>query len=267
MTISQNPKVSVLTTVYNGLKYLPETVEGVLNQTLNDFEYVIVDDGSDDGTLDYLNSLSDPRIRIISLQRSGRGVALNAGLAACKADLVAIIDADDIDSPIRLEVEQRLMDKYSELSVLSCRAVVDINELYTGPLSDFPLVHIVSKDFIKRTPISHSGAMIRRKSFLAVGGYNEKRKDLFDYDLWLRMAERGYSFGRIHACLVYKRIHVGQNFEVQHRIRYLWSGFKGRLRAIRLFSSNPFDLLYPVACFIYGLFPIKIRRRFSMKGR
>ena len=262
---SEKPKVSVLTTVYNGFPYLPETVDGVLNQTFRDFEYVIVNDGSDDETCQYLESLSDPRVRVIMLPRSGRGIALNKGLEDCISDLVAIIDADDIDSPIRLEVQQKLMNENSDLAVLSCRAAIDIGELYVGPYRDFPIVHVNFKDFIKRTPISHSGAIIRRVVLLDVGGYNEKRKDLFDYDLWLRLAEKGFSFGRAHGYLVYKRIHAGQNFEVRHRIRYLWSGFKGRMRAIRLFSKNPFDLFYPFACFMFGLLPINIRRKYSVK--
>lgn len=256
----KKPKVSVLTTVYNGLPYLKETVEGVLNQTLRDFEYVIVDDGSDDGTCQYLEGLKDPRIRLILLPRSGRGVALNMGLAACRSDLVAVIDADDVDSPIRLEQQWRLMNEYLELSVLSCNCALDIKYLYTGPYYDLPIIRVDPKDFIKRTPISHSGAIMRRKTVIEVGGYNEKRRDLFDYDLWLRLAEKGYSFGRVGAPLVYKRVHNNQEFEAKHRLRYLCSGFKCRMKAIRLFSRNPMDLIYPFAGFMYGLLPIKFRR-------
>lgn len=258
------PKISVLTTVYNGSKYLHETVESVLSQTFEDFEYIIVDDGSTDGTLGYLKSLNDPRIRVISLPRSGRGTALNKGLMACTSDFIAIIDADDVNSPIRLEVQMRYMDRHPEMTVLSCvcrpdKEGLDLQISKLCACSD--VLHIGHSSFMKRTPISHSGVLMRRDPVLNVGGYDEARKNLYDYDLWLRLAKDGCSFAKVPANLVFKRIHNKQNFESRDRIRYLAAGFNCRIRAVRLFSKNPFNYFYPIAGFIYGLLPIRIRKR------
>lgn len=258
---SEKAKVSVLTTVYNGFPYLPETVEGVLNQTFKDFEYVIVDDGSDDETRSYLDTLDDPRVRVVLLKRSGRGVALNVGVNACRSDLVAIIDADDVDSPIRLEVQYNAMKAYQDIDVLSCLYVLNYDDLHVEDSNDLEIVNIDPRNFVRRTQLQHPGAMIRRGALLGVGGYDERRKNLFDYDLWLRLAEKGHKLARISAPLIYKRLHKGQKFEESNRFEYLWAGFKCRMRSFCLFSKNPLDIFYPFAGFIFGFLPLKIRRK------
>ena len=88
-------EVSVITTTYNSLEYLPLSIESIQNQTFNNYEHIVVNDGSTDGTKDYLDSLKDQKIRVIHLERSGRGVALNKGLEESKGKYVAILDADD----------------------------------------------------------------------------------------------------------------------------------------------------------------------------
>ena len=94
--------VSVITTTYNGLPFLPEAVRSVLEQTLTDFEYVIVDDGSTDETADVVGSIADERIRYVGCQRIGRASALNVALKESRGRYVANLDSDDWMLPERL---------------------------------------------------------------------------------------------------------------------------------------------------------------------
>jgi glycosyltransferase involved in cell wall biosynthesis len=255
------PKISIITTVYNGMPHLPETVDSVLGQTLDDFEYVIVDDGSVDGTPQYLASIEDDRVRVVSLPRSGRGVALNAGVRESTAELIAIIDADDVCSVRRLEMQYAWMRGHEDLDVISCVCTLEQGELNAHTSDRDDVVPVQPRQLIRRTPIAHSGVIMRREAIESVGGYDEARKNLFDYDLWLRLAAHGYRFGKVRLPLVYKRIHAGQNFERGKRLRYLVAGFLGRMKAAKMFAASPIDYLYPFAGFVYGMLPVYLRRR------
>src|ERR1700740_1969587 len=97
--------VAVLMTVYNGMPYLPRAVESVLEQTFRDFRFVIVNDGSIDGTVQYLAGITDPRVLVLHQAKRGTGAAANHGLKHCNADFVARMDADDVALSGRLEAQ------------------------------------------------------------------------------------------------------------------------------------------------------------------
>ena len=106
------PAVTVIMTVYNGEIYLAEAIESVLTQTLSDFEFTIVDDGSDDGTPAILaEAEQDPRVRVIRVGRIGRARALNVAWKNGSAAYVANLDADDRAEPQRLELQLREVRK------------------------------------------------------------------------------------------------------------------------------------------------------------
>ena len=101
--MAAEPKVSVVMSVYNGAKYLREAVDAVLAQTFSQFELIIVDDGSVDGTQEILAGCSDARIRLLRNDRNlGPAVARNRALAAARGEYIAIQDADDASAPARL---------------------------------------------------------------------------------------------------------------------------------------------------------------------
>src|SRR5215211_725311 len=99
------PKVSVVMTVFNAERYLREAIESVLNQTFGDFEFVIVDDGSTDRSLDILKEYAqrDPRIRLISRENKGIVASANEGIAVARGQYLARMDADDVSLPQRFE--------------------------------------------------------------------------------------------------------------------------------------------------------------------
>src|SRR5436190_17183838 len=124
------PKISVLMSVRNGLPYLKETVPSILGQTFEDFEFVIVDNASTDGTREYLKEINTitGRIRLLLNERDlGHSGGLNRGLHACRAEWIARIDADDLALPDRLERQLGFVEDHPDVKVTSCLAYY-INE-------------------------------------------------------------------------------------------------------------------------------------------
>ena len=141
MTIS--PLVSVVCAVHNALPYLPEAMQSILSQTFSDLELIIVDDASTDGTVDYVKSLDNPRVRLIRREKSNLSEALNAGIADARADLIARIDGDDIALPHRIENQYRFMtdtpavelaDRSDSASMISARRKLDCNSSDSFPI-------------------------------------------------------------------------------------------------------------------------------------
>ena len=124
--MNPKPKVTVFMTVYNGEKFLDECIKSILNQTLQDFEFIIVNDGSTDGSQGILNKYAgkDSRIKIIqNRQNFGVPKSLNKAIRAAKGEYLARMDADDIALPQRLEKQVDFLEKHREFFLIGCGAV------------------------------------------------------------------------------------------------------------------------------------------------
>src|SRR5690348_3230877 len=109
-------KLSVVMAVHNALPYLEEALLSALAQTFEDFEVIAVDDGSTDGSLEYLRKVTDSRVRIIALHtRGGQGAARNIGIGLSNSEYVAFMDADDISLPNRLERQVEYLDRNPDI--------------------------------------------------------------------------------------------------------------------------------------------------------
>lgn len=113
------PKISVVMSAYNNKPYIEDAVQSILNQTCPDFEFLIIDDCSTDGTLEYLQSLRDPRIRLIT-HDSNQGLiyCLNEGLDLATGEYIARMDSDDISAPRRFETQLQYMEEHPDVGVL-----------------------------------------------------------------------------------------------------------------------------------------------------
>ena len=187
-----SPKVSVLTSVYNGEKYIKECVDSILNQTFSDFEYVILNDGSIDQTRNILEKYTDPRLRIVHQENLGIPKSLNKGVSLCRTDLIAHLDADDYVHSHWLEKQLDFMNQNQDLVFCGSQ----FEELFNGKLysQSYPFVE---KDYKIRESlcfmncIPHSFTIIRKPLFLKVGGYDLNLIVAHDYDLWIRLLEKG----------------------------------------------------------------------------
>lgn len=118
------PRVSIITPAYNAGRYLPEAVASVLEQSFQDWELIIINDGSTDGTRDYLESLTDPRIRIVHQPNGGVSSARNAGLDCARGEFVTFMDADDALPRESLAVRVSYLDAYPEVTVVDGRITI-----------------------------------------------------------------------------------------------------------------------------------------------
>jgi glycosyltransferase involved in cell wall biosynthesis len=184
------PKVSVVMAAYNAEKYLKEAVDSILNQTFEDFEFIIVNAGSTDGTQTILDSYQDLRMVIINDHYIGRSEARNKAIKLSKGGYIAIMDADDIALPERLEREVKFMDRHKEIAIVGGYYFF-INE--NGKMVGIDKVLTESDEIKERLPIAntfgHSTVMVRKSCFEYVGGYREELKGAEDYDLFLRLSE------------------------------------------------------------------------------
>ena len=182
-------QVTVLMAVYNGEKHLREAIDSVLGQTFNNFEFLIVDDASTDGTAEILRSLSDSRIRIIrNNENMGLPKSLNRGLELARGEYIARIDADDIAIPTRIERQAQHLDEHLEVGLVVSGVKV-INE--RGDVVYISECHASSEaihyNLLFYNCIFHSSAMFRASTVSALGGYDEGFPRASDYDLWSRI--------------------------------------------------------------------------------
>tara|TARA_Y100000758_G_C15715118_1_gene298713 strand:+ start:62 stop:490 length:429 start_codon:yes stop_codon:yes gene_type:complete len=115
------PRVSVVTSVYNGEAYVEECIDSILNQTFQDFEYIILNNGSTDRTAEILNHYTDSRIHIIHQENLGISRSLNKGINLSKSELIARLDADDYALPQRLEKQIAFMEQHPKVVLCGSR--------------------------------------------------------------------------------------------------------------------------------------------------
>jgi len=188
-------KVSVVMSVYNGECYLREAVDSILNQTFTDFEFIIIDDGSTDGTWKILNGYRDPRIRLVQNEENiGLTRSLNKGLALAEGEYVARQDADDVSLPSRFEKEVALLDEQPDVVLVSGNIdLIDSDgQVWRHCSRRAGCPRLVAWFLLFRNYLGgHSLVMFRRQPVVDLGGYSEERPYGQDYELWLRLAEVG----------------------------------------------------------------------------
>lgn len=186
-------QVSVLMSVYNSERFLKKAIDSVLYQSFNDFEFIIIDDGSTDNSLSILKSYSDPRIRIYSQENMGlnKGLAktFNLGIEKCKGKYIARMDSDDICDPKRLELQYNYLERNHDVSVLGTGVwYIDANGVR---LRKYLLCcnHKDIKSYLSqgKACIVHPSTMIRKNIFKKVGKYRFSTCE--DFDLWFRISK------------------------------------------------------------------------------
>lgn len=257
--------ISVLTTAYNAERYIGETIECILNQDYTNFEYVIVDDGSKDKTAAIVKTYSDPRLRLIEVGRIGRGKALNQAINESRGEYIAIQDADDISHPRRLSTEIAYLKKNNDQGLIGASTIIfyDDQTPIWPDINDYQInteVLVDSKDgLVYFNPISHTSLMIPKFILEKVGRYDQTRKNLYDWDLYLRVAAHGFGIYQLSLPLVGKRLHSKQYFERKDRVTYLFDCMKLQINAAILFKRYGLPLLSIPILFFYRLAPIKLR--------
>lgn len=204
------PKVSVVIPAYNAMSYLPETIENVLQQTLEDFEAIVVNDGSSDGIERWFSeTVTDPRVTLISQANQGPASARNMGIQRCQGRYIAFLDADDLWEPDKLRKQVEILDEDPTAGVVyTWVSYIDRHGRTTGRIRKNAAEGRVWSALIQHNIIEcGSVALVRRECFEKVGLFDESLRSLEDLDMWLRLAQH-YLFRRISEPLVYYRQHT-----------------------------------------------------------
>ena len=210
----ETPKVSVVMPTYNAERYLAQAIDSVLAQTYRDFEFLIVNDGSSDGTLDIAEAYAqkDPRIRIISQENQGGAAARNNGMEVARGEWIAMMDADDLMLPNRLERQLAFLRENPDVAVASAFVYhIDAQNRVIGQNeSDLTNREMLQRKLTLNAPFgfSHPAVILNKKTVQAVGGYRPQFEPAEDIDLWNRVAENGHTVLVQPEFLLKYRIHV-----------------------------------------------------------
>lgn len=186
-----NPKITVLMSVYNGQDLLSEAIHSILNQSYNDFEFLIIDDGSTEPLDDLSERYKDKRIVVLRQENMGLTRSLNKGFALARGQYVARMDADDVSSTKRLEAQVNELDTDDRLDLVGCffdvidreDRLVERKELITDPVYRLWRLQFHNN-------YGHGTVMLRRKAVISAGLYNEDLTYAQDYDLWSRLSRK-----------------------------------------------------------------------------
>ena len=182
--------LSVVLSTFNDEKFIRYSVESILNQTYPYFEFIIVNDGSTDGTLDIIKEFDDDRIIIIDKPNTGLADSLNVGFARAKYKWIARMDADDIALPNRFENQVRYIR--SDIGVIGGQYVEMSENAQTNIQWELPLKNINIKAYLSLgvSKIVHPSALINKDAFELVNGYDPNFVAAQDLDLWLRISRK-----------------------------------------------------------------------------
>lgn len=188
--MATGPCVSVIMSVYNGAPHLYACVQSILQQHFRDFEFLIVNDGSTDGSSEILRNLAktDDRIRLIERENRGLVASLNELVAAARAPLLARMDSDDISMPDRLSRQVAYLADHPDVGILGCNTHdLDENGVITRAREKYPLSPATARLSLEHgPPVCHPSVMMRTTLIRRLSAYRPAFRHAEDYDLWLR---------------------------------------------------------------------------------
>lgn len=196
MSTSHKAPLSVIMPAYNAEAYIGQAIESVLQQSFTDFEFIIVNDGSKDNTLNVIKRYNDPRIKLIDQANKGLIDTLNDSINIASADIIARMDADDICKPNRFQVEYDfLTNNPDHVLVGSVVDIIDKDGNYLMPLYPVGYTHdeIVTNIDVK-CPFNHPSVMFRKDAVIRAGYYPKNALTFEDHLLWKKLA----NIGKVH---------------------------------------------------------------------
>jgi glycosyltransferase involved in cell wall biosynthesis len=257
------PRVSVVTAVYNGERYADRAIPGILGQTFTDFEYIIVDDGSQDRTPEILGELAarDSRVRIFSPGRLGVSAAANYGISQARGEYIARQDFDDRSYPDRLRLQVELLDAHPEVGVVgSYYILVDENrgERYVRmPPTEHSEILAAMAKYI---PFANTTVTFRKRVWTESGGYAEVA-DLEDLLLWVKVAQLGWRFATVREILGEHYVHPSSFFHRSYKYVDRQRGLaRVQAQAVRDLGLPSWMYLFALGRYAYSYCPTPIKR-------
>ncbi len=214
-------KVSIVIPAYNAMTYLSETLASVFQQTFSDFEVLLVDDGSTDSIQAWVEqSVSDPRVKLISQVNQGLSAARNTGITHSQSEYIAFLDADDLWHPSKLERQVQWLEAHPTVGLIyNWTTLIDSSGKPTGRVLGSAIEGNVLPEILQRNIIDCPSVLVRRQCFDRVGLFDCALRSVEDWDMWIRIAAV-YPFAVTPEPLVYYRQHpsnMSKNWRVMEQ--------------------------------------------------
>jgi glycosyltransferase EpsE len=257
------PRVSVVSTVYNGELYFDRAIPGILAQTFDDFEFIVVDDGSSDGSLGKLRELAerDARVRVFAPGRLGAAAAYNYGVAQAQGEYIARQDFDDCSYPDRLRLQVAFLDSHPEVGVVGGHYVLIDERRNERYVRIPPTEHAaILSSMARGVPLAHTVATFRRRVWTEAGGY-PLVKNLIDMRFWLRVGKLGWRFANVPVLVGEHYVHDSswfhRSFEYVERQRDL---ARVQAQAVRELGLPSWMYLFSLGRHAYAYLPADLKR-------
>lgn len=234
------PQVTVIIPAYNAMNYLSETVSSVLKQTFTDFEVLIINDGSTDSIVTWASEITEERVHLISQENQGLPGARNTGIRYAQGEYIALLDADDLWEPTKLEKQVQCFQQNPDVGVVyTWTLLIDEYGKPTGRIFASQAQGNVWKELLETDVISNgSSAIVRRECFETVGVFDRTLTSAEDLDMWLRIAAH-YSFAVIKEPLTLYRQYSSSMSKNRQRM------FQNLRTVIeKAFQTAPLEMLY-----------------------
>jgi len=185
------PLVSIIMGVHNGEEYLQSSIESVLSQTFDDFEFIIIDDGSVDNSAKIVQAFDDPRIVFMQQKNEGLAKTLDKGIVMSRGKYIARQDQDDISLPTRLEKELQLLISRPSIGVVGTfftyfdENTLEPKETISQPFKDID----IRRSLLIHNPIGHGTAMFKKSVYEKIGPYTDELGPIEDFQLWLKASD------------------------------------------------------------------------------
>lgn len=203
--------IAVIIPAYNSVRYLKETLDSVMHQTLPPVEVLVNDDGSTDGTPDLAESYGAP-IRVFRRSHQGPSASRNFAASQSSCEWLAFIDSDDLWEPAKLHQQMEELERHPQADLCYCARVAFEEEngaFRRGRVYPVPPADRIREALFRNTTFLPSSVLIRRSTFLSVGGFDPAIRFCEDWDLWLRLLHRGVRFAACAQPLLLYRQHEG----------------------------------------------------------
>ena len=259
ISMCSRPKVSVLIPAFNAEEFIGEAIYSVLKQDFQDFELIVINDGSDDNTAKIVLGISDNRIRLINQANVGHCCARNRGIKESIGEYIAFLDADDVWSPYKLGKQVSLLDEKSEYGMIYSRGkVINAQGDYLRPFAVPGFEGYILDKLLFNASLIHSSSVIIRKKIIDVlGAFDEKLRSYEDWDLWLRVAVR-YHIGFINEPLFLLRVTKSGNSARKCREQFFIEDL--------LFIINRVFEQHEVKMRIKSMKPLVLSNAYKMEG-
>jgi glycosyltransferase involved in cell wall biosynthesis len=256
-------RVSVVTAVYNGESYISRAIPSILSQRYSDFEFIIVDDGSTDGTPSLIRDLArrDRRVRVLSPGRIGFSNALNLGIQEAQGEYIARQDFDDISYPDRVSLQVQFLDDHSECALVGGYYIVADENRREDYVRRPPLQHHdIVRQMSRRIPFAHTIVMFRRAAWEQAGGYPVV-DDIEDLRLWIRFAQLHWELANIPVVLGKHWVHPQSFWHRGYRYRQRQRTLRRvQWQAIRELKLPLWMGIYPLGRMVYPFMPRQLKR-------